>query len=113
MMLRAQKLIRSALLAVFAVVAFFVTTPAAADGGRGAELAQTCVQCHGAFGADPIANNPILAGQHRKYLLYTLRAYQSGLRANAIMKPLLADMTDADLQALAAYFARQPSSLRD
>ena len=108
----AHKIIRAVLLAAFAFAAS-LTAPAAADGARGAELAQTCVQCHGAFGADPIANNPILAGQHRKYLLYTLRAYQSGLRDNAIMKPLLADMTDADLQALAAYFARQPSRLRD
>lgn len=99
--------------AALAVVVLAAGVPAAGAGDAeiGGAVAAPCVACHGAGGAEPIANYPILAGQYEKYLLYTLRAYKSGKRPNAVMAQQLAGMSDRDLQNLAAYFAAQPSLL--
>lgn len=89
--------------------------PAAAGAGdpeRGAELAADCAACHGPTGAEPIAANPIIAGQHEDYLLRSLRVYRSQERASQVMYPLVKDLSDQDLQDLAAYYAAQPSPLR-
>lgn len=85
---------------------------AAGDVAAGAAKAASCAACHGGDGNAPIADYPKLAGQERKYLLHTLRAYQSGVRANAIMAAQTATLTEQDLQDLAAYFAAQPGDLR-
>ncbi|MDM5148061.1 cytochrome c [Candidatus Persebacteraceae bacterium Df01] len=71
-----------------------------------------CASCHGAGGNAPIANYPKLAGQDRKYLLYTLRSYKSGARKNSIMSIQVATLTNEDLQDLATYFSDQPGDLR-
>ena len=84
----------------------------AGDPVRGEQLAVDCVSCHGDRGAEPIANNPILAGQHEDYLLRSLRTYKNGERANQIMYPLVKDLSDQDLRDLAAYYAAQASDLR-
>ena len=84
----------------------------AGDVEAGAAKAEPCAACHGANGNTPIADNPKIAGQHRLYLLYVLRAYKSGERQNAIMAAQTAPLSDEDLQDLAAYFAAQPGDLR-
>ena len=98
---------------LFVCVALSLTTAAfAGDINAGEEKSQPCTVCHGQAGNKPIADNPILAGQSRKYLLYTLRAYKSGARPNPIMAAQVSALTDEDLQDLAAYFADQSSNLR-
>lgn len=79
----------------------------AADLQAGKELAaQTCASCHGPDGKSPTAPTyPILAGQHRDYLLRSLRAYKSGDRANAVMNGMVSGLSDQDLQDLAAWYA--------
>ena len=44
----------------------------AGDIANGEKLAETCASCHGDRGAEPISNNPIIAGQHEDYLLKTI-----------------------------------------
>lgn len=83
----------------------------AGDADKGGEKAQTCVQCHGEAGNKPIANYPKLAGQYRKYLLHSMRAYKSGQRQDPIMTAQMAELSDEDLADLAAYFAAQPGDL--
>lgn len=80
---------------------------AAADLQAGKELAaNVCTSCHGPEGKKPTAPTyPILAGQHRDYLLRTLRAYKSGARENAVMNGMVSGLSDADLQNLAAWYA--------
>ena len=85
---------------------------AAGDAAAGAEKSVTCASCHGAGGDKPIANYPKLAGQSRKYLLQVLREYKSGARSNPVMGGQLAELNDADLQDLAAYYSAQSGSLR-
>lgn len=98
--------------AVLLIAALFAAPAAAGDIAAGATKAEVCVACHGVAGNAPIADYPKLAGQERKYLLYTLRAYKSGDRPNAVMAAQTDSLTDEDLQDLAAYFAAQSGDLR-
>ena len=61
-----------------------------------------CQMCHGpdAKGQGPI---PRLAGQHADYVLVQLRAIQSGIRNVEQMQALIANLSDADFAAVAAY----------
>ena len=48
---------------------------------------------------------PALPGQYADVIYKELRDYQNGLRANAIMQPIIHDRSDQDLHDLAAYYA--------
>lgn len=69
------------------------------------EQAQTCVACHGTNGIGMSPTWPTLAGQHEDYLRHALKQYRSGKRSNAIMMPMAANLTDADIKVLAKYYA--------
>lgn len=70
---------------------------------------QTCVACHGADGAKPVAPDyPILAGQHPDYIVQALRDYKSGKRKNAVMAGIITAVDEKDFQAIANFFAKQP-----
>ncbi len=76
------------------------------------QLTATCAACHGENGAKPSAPNyPILAGQYADYLAHALREYRSGKRKNVIMGAQAANLSDEDIEALAAYFAAQQGPL--
>jgi cytochrome c553 len=85
---------------------------AAAEPLPAPESAATCVACHGAGGAKPILPEyPVLAGQYANYLEHALQEYRSGKRKNAIMAAQAANLSDADIRALARYFESQPGPL--
>ncbi len=65
----------------------------------------TCVACHGANGIGLQPTWPTLAGQHEDYLAHSLKQYRDGERKNAVMMPMAQALTDADIEALAAYYA--------
>ncbi|HUA56001.1 MAG TPA: c-type cytochrome [Candidatus Sulfotelmatobacter sp.] len=75
--------------------------------GRGATLALRCTMCHGARGLSD-AKSPNLAGQYRIAIYKQLADFKSGARASAVMAPLVADLSDADMRDLAAYYAYLP-----
>ena len=70
-----------------------------------------CAACHGADGNSAISLNPKLAGQHPEYLLKQLTNFKEGTRANAVMSGMVANLTPADMQNLATYFATQKQTL--
>lgn len=76
----------------------------------------TCSACHGADGAHPtpLPGNPppIIAGQYRDYLVQALIEYHDGQRQNVIMAPQAKALTNAQVQALAAYISSLPTWLR-
>jgi cytochrome c553 len=80
---------------------------AAASIGRGATLAQQCGSCHGARGLSG-ANVPNLAGQYPAVIYKQLLDYASGARENAVMSPRVAQLSDADMRDLAAFYAYLP-----
>ena len=49
---------------------------------------------------------PTLAGQHEDYLLNALKQYRSGARKDAVMGPMAASLSDADVKLLARYYSR-------
>src|ERR1700746_392577 len=81
--------------------------------GRGATLALRCTMCHGARGLSQ-ADTPNLAGEYPGTLYKELADFKTGARASAVMAPLVADLSDADMRDLAAYYAYlpRPSDLR-
>lgn len=98
-------------LLVSAALAAGVPAHAGGDARRGAEKAGTCVACHGEGGAAPQGNFPVLAGQHAKYLAHTIRGYRSGSRPDPVMLPIASQLSDEDIEDLAAYFASRPGPL--
>ena len=75
--------------------------------GRGATLALRCTMCHGARGLSQ-AETPNLAGQYPVTIYKELVDFKTGARASAVMAPLVADLSDADMRDLAAYYAYLP-----
>lgn len=70
---------------------------------------QRCATCHGADGRESVSPDiPRIAGQKAGYLAQVLREYRGGTRANAVMQPQAADLSDDDITALARHFAERP-----
>ncbi len=72
------------------------------------ELISGCVPCHGADGIARFAEVPILAGQNELYLLNQLRAFHSGKRAHKEMRYMTRNITEKEMEAIAAYFSSLP-----
>jgi cytochrome c553 len=69
--------------------------------------AQVCTTCHGTDGQPVLPEYPNLAGQHADYLVQSLHDYKSGKRKNAIMGGIVGALTDQDIAAIAAFYAKQ------
>ncbi|MCD9088816.1 c-type cytochrome [Stenotrophomonas sp. SY1] len=81
---------------------------------KGKATGQSCIDCHGADGNNPIdPTYPRLGGQYGDYLAHSLQAYRSGDRDHMLMTPQAAGLTDQEIADLAAYFGSRPSQLRD
>jgi cytochrome c553 len=94
----------------------FAAGPAAAkpDLAKGQQTATTlCAACHLADGNSNAPANPKLAGQHAEYLakqLYNFKVKpgaKEAERANAVMAGFAAQLTDADIANVSAYYASQ------
>jgi cytochrome c553 len=90
-------------LALAAVV--FWTASAAAQEMPLAERIKLCGTCHGEDGNSRMANIPSLAGQPAFFILNQLFLMREGVRRIEVMTPLVKDLNDADLDALAKHFA--------
>jgi cytochrome c553 len=77
--------------------------------GRGATLALNCTMCHGAQGLS-VSNAPNLAGQYPEVVIKQLRDYRSGKRASPIMEALAKELTERQIDDLAAYYAYLPKA---
>tara|TARA_B100001057_G_scaffold216075_1_gene216407 strand:+ start:34184 stop:34513 length:330 start_codon:yes stop_codon:yes gene_type:complete len=73
----------------------------------GKEKSQICAACHGVDGNSQIKMYPILAGQHKNYLVHALNEYRSGIRNNVIMKGFAQNLSDEDINDLSQYFSMQ------
>lgn len=90
-----------------------VLVAAAASGPAGAQPeppapVARCAPCHGANGLARFGSVPNLAGQNETYLLNQLRAFHAGKRAHKEMRFMSRAMTEAEMEAIAAYFASLP-----
>ncbi|PCE30468.1 c-type cytochrome [Burkholderia ubonensis] len=78
-----------------------------ANAGPWPQPQETCFFCHGQHGQSLNAWYPALSGQPDAYLAAQLRAFARDARHNAYMGPLARDLDDAQINAMAAYFAKQ------
>lgn len=77
-----------------------------------AKAEQVCASCHGKDGNTPIdPSYPKLAGQHRDFLERALLDYRSEARKNAIMVAQAKQLSRADINNLAAFYASLPGTL--
>jgi cytochrome c553 len=79
-----------------------------AERGDAARQLVACANCHGPLGIGLPPAIPSLAGQTSGYLSAQLKAWQQGDRSNddgGLMAAVANSLNDADIAALAAYYA--------
>lgn len=91
------------------------------EAGKAAFEKFTCASCHGADGKTAIdPAYPVIAGQHKDYLVHALKAYQRGqsgapstsnVRKNAIMGAMATPLSASDIENIAGWLATLPSPL--
>ena len=100
------------LVAALALSAAAFSVHAAGDAAAGQGKVYQCQGCHGitdwktAF--PEVYRVPKLGGQKPEYLIAALKAYKRGERDFATMRAVVADMTDKDMEDIAAYYGGQP-----
>ena len=85
-----------------------------------ASLENKIAQCQGCHGivdwktAFPeVYRVPKLGGQKAGYIVAALKAYKSGERDFPTMRAIAADLSDKDMQDLAAYYAGAPAAVAE
>lgn len=76
---------------------------------------QACNSCHGPDGSGVLNAAPYLAGQSSEYIRSALNAFHAGSRKNdagELMRSVAGRLADADIAAVAAYFAHEGSATR-
>ncbi|MFZ2100379.1 MAG: c-type cytochrome [Oricola sp.] len=89
------------------LTAFGIAAPSSAQEGFDAVRGQ-CIACHGENGVSDTPDTPSLGGIDDYYALLQLVAFRSGNRRNELMNDIVADMSDNDLRAAAAWIASLP-----
>ena len=91
----------------------FAESPAAGDVEKGKEIAAgICAGCHNADGNSTIPIYPVLAGQEPGYTAKQLHDFKAAegktaARDNMIMAPMVATLSESDIENLAAYYSQQ------
>jgi cytochrome c553 len=105
------KLLRTPLLFValltWVSTSSFANVDKDANAEKGKALAGVCAGCHGIDGNSTVPSQPNLAGMGWQYTARQLKHFKTGQRDNAIMKGFAANLSDADMKALGAYYATQ------
>ncbi len=101
---------KSLTITLISLIAAFSVNTAMAEGNAeaGKAKAAVCASCHGADGIALMPTYPNLAGQNEEYLVLALQAYRSKERQGgnaALMHAMSANLSDEDINDLAAYFA--------
>ncbi len=86
----------------------FASTPAVAgDVAAGKVKSAMCASCHGVNGISMSPLWPNLAGQKEQYLIKQIKAFRDGTRQDPMMAPMVAALSDTDIENLAAYYSAQ------
>ena len=99
---RIQSTVTFTLLSLIPALAF-----SAGNATEGQSKSAVCHACHGANGKSTQPIYPNLGGQHQDYLSKTLHGFRDGSRPNAIMNGFAANLSDADIEDIAAWYASQ------
>lgn len=83
--------------------------PLVGDVAAGKAKAMVCSACHGPLGITPVPLFPNLAGQKAEYLYWRLVAFKGAARPESPMTAQVANLDDAAMRDLAAWFASLPA----
>ena len=83
----------------------FVAPNLTASGAR--SLAANCAACHGTNGNSVGGAIPGLAGMNKEYFLNQMKAFREGKREATLMHQISKGYTDAEMSAIADFFAAQ------
>ena len=100
--MKLARTLAAALAAAACATAFASGNPEA-----GHKKSTPCQACHGPNGISVSPAFPNLAGQNVDYIMEALRQYKDGRRTNPIMKGQAANLSERDIEDLAAYFSSQ------
>ncbi|MCG5236400.1 c-type cytochrome [Xanthobacter oligotrophicus] len=92
-----------ALMLAFTLSLGLAPARASGDVELGAWLAGACVACHPAGAAS--GGVPAIAGLPQAAFVAAMEDYRSGARPSPLMHALASGLSDAEIAALAAYFA--------
>ena len=85
-------------------LSFSAMTSAAGDAAAGKTKVAVCAGCHGVDGISMIPMYPNLAGQKAAYTAKQLRDFKSKKRNDPVMAGMVAMLSDADIDNVAAYY---------
>jgi cytochrome c553 len=91
-------------LIVASLIGLALSGPASAVDRHTEVIAATCMSCHGP-GGKSLGTIPSLAGLQQDDFVKTLKEFRSGTRLASIMKRHASGYTDAEIEALGAFFA--------
>ena len=83
------------------------------DAAAGQAKSAVCAACHGVDGNSVNPEWPSIAGQHPGYIVDQLAAFKAGERVNVLMSPMAMNLSDQDMQDLAAFYSAQPATARE
>jgi cytochrome c553 len=95
------------LIGILGLLALTGLAQAAGDVEAGKAKAATCVACHMMDGNSVNPPWPKLAGQHADYLKTQMAYFKSNARVEPLMAPMVAPLSEEDMDDLAAFFSTQ------
>lgn len=96
-------------LLVIISLGFSPTLVAEGDPVAGKNKSANCMGCHGVkgyFNVYPTYRVPKLGGQHPEYIIASLKAYQAETREHGTMHAQAAQLSEQDMQDIAAFLSR-------
>jgi len=96
--------IKTITLSLAACAGFSLATVGQATDLRIQVISATCMSCHGP-GGKSLGAIPSINGLERAYFVQSMKDFKSGARPGTIMKRHATGYTDAEFEAMAAYFA--------
>lgn len=91
---------------VLAAAALAATSVSAQD-LQGRNLSASCAICHGTEGRAVTKDMASLAGLPKEHIVAQMQDFKSGKRPATVMHQLAKGYTDAQIEAMAAWFAAQ------
>ena len=98
---------KSFFFALITALIFTSTSAMAGDVAAGKAKSALCASCHGPTGISMSPVWPNLAGQKEQYLVKQIKAFRDGIRQDPMMAPMVAALSDTDIENLAAYYSSQ------
>ena len=74
---------------------------------EGRAKAEVCVACHGPGGNSTNPMFPSISAQPKQFIVSALFQFREGKRKNELMTPMAANLSNGDMNDLAAYFSAQ------